>query len=387
MRFYNIEMKGKLFLQKRTSLPAHNPGEEGRLFYYNDAVYASTSTDNVKVLSENNIDELTCCISACGSINAAQLNGQAGSYYTDMNNATGGVLGVEYGGTGATDSTGFITNFGLDDRYGRLEADNNNWEGTQCFYRDSPGTQWHCATLSTDDLRFRYCSCLYNTYYCTCISMFGMRTFGIWNKQSCLVPGQGGIYYMSCSSGTPGCGIFTVYTDRCYLGCDHAPVATILINNRPNGAGVGLEVCNCGCCSAIWARNCSSCPTIFAEALGGGFAVAGNTAYQNTSSQHLKHLECTCLSNCVRKQPLSIYRYYWEDSNNKGFNMTIGPTAEDFHRTFNLDNSNNGEEYDSIWSLDGAALGLSIENLKEIDKLKKIIIQLYSCIQKLEGEG
>jgi hypothetical protein len=47
MRFYNIEMKGKLFVEKRTSLPVHDPKDEGRLFYYNNNLYYSGAAQNV----------------------------------------------------------------------------------------------------------------------------------------------------------------------------------------------------------------------------------------------------------------------------------------------------------------------------------------------------
>lgn len=395
-------MKGKFKLDPQSSLPPFDPADEGRLMYYNGTLYYTDSTAQTVIsttgggAASGNAANLEgqpgsyylSRSNHTGTNDADLLEGQAGSYYNDLGNATG-VLAIENGGTGATDSTGFVANMDLDSCYGRLEAAVNNWSGFHCWSKDNPGLSCYNMMVGGDwarCLRMWGCNCSSGDLYCTTIiTGGGIRTRGVYGQSGCIIPGHGSIYYMSCGSGTPGCGIFTVYTNRCYGVCTHCYTAAVLVNNSPTGAGVGVEVCNCGCCSAIWARTCSSCPGVYSQALGGGFAVSGNTAYQNTSSQYLKHLECACLSDCVRKQPLSIYKYYWEDSNSKGFNMTIGPTAEDFHKTFNLDNSNDGEGYDSVWSLDGAALGLSVENLKEIDKLKKIVVKLYSCIQKLEG--
>ena len=396
MRFYNVEMKGKFKLDPQTSLPPHDPNDEGRLMYYNGTLYYTDSTaqtvisttgggaasGNAALLEGNSGGYYLCRDNHTGCNDADLLNGQLPSYYNDMANATG-VLAVENGGTGATDSTGFVANMQLDTCYGRLGAD-NIWSGSQCWYQDYPGYWWQCTNLSLNCLFMYYCNC--SSAYCSCtrISTGGISMRGIYNQTACIGAGGMSVYYNSCSTGSPGCGIVTVYTDRCC--CNAAFAAALLVNNRPDGAGAGLEVCNCAECHAVWARSCAATnSSICAEALGGGSAVSGNTAYANTSSQYLKHLECACLSDCVRKNPLSIYKYYWEDANNAGFNMTIGPTAEDFHKTFNLDNSQTGEEYDAVWSLDGAALGLAVENLKEIDTLKKIVVQLYSCIQKLEG--
>lgn len=117
-----------------------------------------------------------------------------------------------------------------------------------------------------------------------------------------------------------------------------------------------------------------------------GAAVGGNTAYCNTSSKFLKHLEDVCISECLRKRPMRVQKYYWEDSNYTGFNQTIGPVAEDFNETFRLDHSSDGDGYDGVWSVDGVALGLGIENLNEIDRLKRVVVELHSCIKKLENK-
>jgi hypothetical protein len=113
-------------------------------------------------------------------------------------------------------------------------------------------------------------------------------------------------------------------------------------------------------------------------------SVGGNTAYFNYSSKYLKYNEEISISDCIRNNSLPVYKYYWEDSNSKSFNSAIGPMAEDFLTTFELGQPNQ-DEPEGIWSVDGVALGLGIENLNEIDKLKEIVTQLYSCIQKLEG--
>jgi len=116
-----------------------------------------------------------------------------------------------------------------------------------------------------------------------------------------------------------------------------------------------------------------------------GAAVSGNGAYTNTSSKYLKHLSGICVGNCLKETPLNIYKYYWEDANTKGFDQYIGPTAEDFNKTFGVYNEDTGDEYVKLWSVDGVALALGIENLKDIDKLKDVVTKLYACIQKLEG--
>ena len=118
----------------------------------------------------------------------------------------------------------------------------------------------------------------------------------------------------------------------------------------------------------------------------GAFSVSGNTPYHCYSSKYIKYFEGVCLSNCVRKTPLSVYKYYWEDSNSKAFMQSIGPAAEDFDATFNVNNHPDKEDYEGLWTVDGAALGLSLENLKEIDKLKEIVVEMYSCIKKLENK-
>ena len=33
MRFYNVDMKGKFFMERSTALPSADPSNEGRLFY------------------------------------------------------------------------------------------------------------------------------------------------------------------------------------------------------------------------------------------------------------------------------------------------------------------------------------------------------------------
>jgi len=157
------------------------------------------------------------------------------------------------------------------------------------------------------------------------------------------------------------------------------------------GLGVqGLSTTNYGVygCSATNAGIVGETPSasygVWGINTGSGAAVAGNTAYCNTSSKYLKHATPISITQCLKDTPLSVYQYYWEDSNYTGFNGFIGPLAEEFDATFNLNHDPNADDYMGLFTVDGVALGLGIENMNEIDKLKTIIQGLYSCIQKLE---
>jgi hypothetical protein len=94
--------------------------------------------------------------------------------------------------------------------------------------------------------------------------------------------------------------------------------------------------------------------------------VAGNGAYYNTSSQMLKYKEPICITECLKKRPLKVYKYLWEDANQKGYDQFIGPMAEDYQSTFKLTHDRDG-----IFQPAGTALGLGIELLERVEKLEK----------------
>ena len=56
MRFYNVDMKGKLFMQRGTADPASAPSEEGRLFYNETSETLKLHNSSVwdKLVTQNN---------------------------------------------------------------------------------------------------------------------------------------------------------------------------------------------------------------------------------------------------------------------------------------------------------------------------------------------
>ncbi|MHA1304778.1 MAG: hypothetical protein ACTSPI_13860, partial [Candidatus Heimdallarchaeaceae archaeon] len=108
--------------------------------------------------------------------------------------------------------------------------------------------------------------------------------------------------------------------------------------------------------------------------------VSGNGSYyDSTSSKNLKmSLEPVCVSECFLKNPISIYKWQWEDSNQRGFDRFIAPFTEDIKRIFELTDEDTG-----YYSLDGIALKLGIELLQDVRILKMKVKKLE---KKLEEE-
>jgi hypothetical protein len=96
-----------------------------------------------------------------------------------------------------------------------------------------------------------------------------------------------------------------------------------------------------------------------------------NGAYYNSvSSKMLKYKEPICISECLKSRPLMVYKYIWEDSNQKGWDEFVSPMAEDLAYTFNLT-----KEKDGMYTTDGIALGLGIELLKRIETIENKLLQ------------
>jgi hypothetical protein len=131
---------------------------------------------------------------------------------------------------------------------------------------------------------------------------------------------------------------------------------------------------------AIWAS--SALCTIYAYSvyehsfLSPNFICIQNIHFWSSSS-YTKYKEPVSLLQCLDKNPLSVYKYLYEDTkeNKKSkftFTEDITPTAQDFYKTFRLHQHDRSNETIPLFSLAGISLGIGIE--------------LYSCIKKLEKE-
>jgi hypothetical protein len=376
MRFYNVEMKGRLVLPKLSSVPVHSPEDEGKIFYSCGALYYSDSTAQISIsttgggaatgnaafLDGQPASYYLCRDNQTGCNCADLLDGQPGSYYTCADNITGtytfdatnviGAIQIQNGGTEATTASGARSNLNVPGL-----CDNNTYYGcnTICGCQVHEGrtrfngagasvTIWGCENTNAPLM-------VYNSATTTCNYVTYFQNTGCGN----------GIY----STSPHGLGFYSIRSAT----SNNA----IYIQSWATTGNGGIYVFERQTDRGIYAYAC------------GSYAVGGNTAYCVTSSKHLKQLHDICLTKCVREKPLKVYKYYWDDANNRAYNQSIGPTAEDFNNTFNVDHSRDNDEYDGLWTVDGAALGIGIENIKEIDKLKSIVVKLYACIQKLEG--
>jgi hypothetical protein len=98
MRYYDIEMKGRLILEKTTSIPIYNPGDEGRIFYYDNQLYYSDSTAQTIVGSGGGGG-------TSGSSGTSGLSGTSGSSGTSGLTGTSGTSGLS-GTSGSSGTSG-----------------------------------------------------------------------------------------------------------------------------------------------------------------------------------------------------------------------------------------------------------------------------------------
>lgn len=330
MRFYNIETKGKMMLEKRTSDPTYTNDDQGRIYFKDGHINLISDPSGSALCNYELIDS---------------VNGDTRYGGLNQNNAWCG-------------ENQFYNKFIVEKRtshpsYTLADVGRMYSCGGYMHYIGDQGVGSYllCTYLLVDN----FWAC---TNYAQCWSSNNFESNASWYR-ACV-----SIYDTQPTAANPS-----------FLVCRNSPgypAAGVAIQAQvQNGVGVyGCSENNYG----IQGRSNTS------------YAVAGNTGYYNYSSQYLKHLESVCLSNCVRETPLEVYKYYWEDANNEGFNQSIGPVAEEFNKTFNVNNVQNQEEYEGVWTVDGAAFGLALENLKEIDQLKEIIVEMYSCIKKLENK-
>jgi len=392
MRFYNIEMRGKFQLKTEGGVPAFNSAYEGRLSYFNNDLYLNDSTTQRKIYHEGNSgafalcasnNVFTCCNLFCG-ISTYLCNSKLGIWNCDTSSSgyniysiagtcssdlLNGIYSITYGsnkcaiiGHSVNGTSGIGVRAGASNGGTAVVACTQTsgtslfaqtWEGkAACFHKTraygyavyveaSNCTSGICVNAYTHGVR---------AFSCDSVALFG-------SSINCL-----GVY-----------GCVDSGAQYAILGCaDHNAQAAVYARAATTSTACGLLGVST---NRYGVYGCSvNC-----------FAVVGNTNYCNISSKYLKHIQDVCVSECIKNKPLKVYKYYMEDANNSGFNESIGPLAEDFNDTFNLNDTSDGDGYEGLWTVDGVALGLSIENNKDIDQLKQAVVKLYECIQKLEG--
>lgn len=391
MEYYKIEMKGRFQLKAETSLPSFNSSYEGRLSYYNDDIYLNDSTTQRKIYHEGNLSSFCGAFAKCTDDNiftcCNTFQGDtcftgSENYFCDSricirNCSSSSIVGITIGGW--CDFNHGMSVYSYGDHSDAIIAHS--------------GCRYGVYTSST------CCYALYACTQCGDTAVYGVTWEG---KAACFRKTRAGAYavYIEASNGASGmcinaCNqgirVFSVdYTsifgssENCFsiYGCSGDTYSVVGCADHDGMAGVyGRAASSSTACGVLaastWRYGVIGCSV-------NCFGVVGNTDYCNISSKYLKHTREVCLTKCLKDNPLKVYKYYWEDANNRGYNQSIGPLAEDFNKTFKVNNSNDPDEYEGLWTVDGVALGLSIENNSEINKLKNIVIRLYSCIKKLE---
>jgi hypothetical protein len=69
MKFYKIDSRGPLFLNRGTGTPANSPANEGRIYYEdgNEEVFYADAAAWIRMYSENNLTTLITNINSAGA--------------------------------------------------------------------------------------------------------------------------------------------------------------------------------------------------------------------------------------------------------------------------------------------------------------------------------
>ena len=235
---------------------------------------------------------------------------------------------------------------------------------------------------------YGYASCNYGVYGCTTGSC-GIGVYGDANVDNGI-----GVYGSSVCCNCNGAGVYGVgCNSRGVCGYGAGSFGVGVYGLTDNNFGVYGKASNCygvyGCavdnfgvygkasCYGVYGE-ASSCYGVYGCA-GSARPVAGNGAYCSTSSKYMKYKERVCISECLKQNPLTVYKYIWEDTNQNGWDTFIGPLAQDVYNTFKLT-----PEDDGLFTVDGIALGLAIELMTRIENLEDMKIQLEKRIKILE---
>jgi hypothetical protein len=403
MDFYDINCLGKIRIERLSSLPAWNTDDEGRIVYLSSTEELFFGDGNAWVIIDPSV---------------AYTKAEADARF--LRKDSPGVVEDVYGCK--TFCSGLITN-NLSSCYSSTGdavhiCQSNTTTGQGLYIRTnaccSPAVVIKKSGGVGECELIRICGCtpyavpvLRVRNYSNVVNSIGMDVYNccgssIWSTShySQAVIGiscgtQAAIHAQNCDGTGPGLHAFannsslcsTAYCCRALVVCgicgygivSHAP--TIAIHGRST-VGVAIIGCTCSNSGGIYGVTTCQCATVGVATV--SRPVAGNGAYYSFSSRHIKHLCNVCVTECLRKRPLKIYKYTHDDSNMIGFDEFIGPTAEDFHKTFELDHDDFGNDYLGLSGVDGTALALSIENMDKIDILKVVLKRVLKRLKKLE---
>ena len=122
------------------------------------------------------------------------------------------------------------------------------------------------------------------------------------------------------------------------------------------------------------------------------YAVVGNTDYANLSDSDIKYLCDICVQECIRANPIKVYKYTYTDENLKSFVEFIGPTAQDIEEVFELNHDN---IYEKILEFEEVYPEISKPKQPEKpknylvtwrDNIKKFSLQEIKLFEKYEQE-
>jgi hypothetical protein len=389
MDFYDINCLGKIRIERLAALPSWDTDDEGRMVYldsteelfYGDgtawigidagSAYTKAESDSRFLRKDSpGVDEdvygcKTFCsgVDVYGNSNFCQV--------TPSTLPTLCVAGCQTGNCYALNVTQNCTG-------GRGAYITGQSFGTALKLNTTGAFSTSVITSSCDRALY-VCTC---SNSCPAITVIGCGTSVIY---ACNFGITGsGIVGKACCVGVKGCA--SMCTGLCgYAGCcdgvsGYAVCSRGIYGQSSNGTGI--YGCGGGNNGGVYGRTASQCGVIGYAS--GGRSVAGNDAYYNYSSRHIKHLCKVCVTECLRNKPLKIYKYTHDDSNSTGFDEFIGPTAEEYHKTFELDHDDFGDDYLGLSGVSGTALGLAIENMDKIDILKIVLKNALKRLKVLE---